>query len=52
MEQFRPDLKRNQNYHAAENGTSGTEGEIALQRKAEIIENLRFEAAARDGVKA
>lgn len=53
-EQFHPDMKQNTtNYTTPGNiGETDTDAEAALQRKAEILDDLRFEAAARDGSKA
>ncbi|KAF9464540.1 hypothetical protein BDZ94DRAFT_1297058 [Collybia nuda] len=49
MERFRSEVK---NHNIPDGGTRVTEEDIALRRKRDIMDDLRFEAAAREGVKA
>jgi hypothetical protein len=51
-DQFRSDVKQSLDYNTAENGSDESDVEAALRRKAELVDELKFEAAARNGVKA
>lgn len=52
-EQFRSDMKQNTISYTTPGNIRETDRDVeaALQRKAEILDDLRFEAAARDGSK-